>query len=56
MGLISVITSIERNRHAFPHRKVRLPLVGFLPATDPRMRATIDAGARELTQDGLAGT
>ena len=30
-----------------------LPLVGFLPANDPRMRRTIDAIAAELTQDGL---
>jgi GH15 family glucan-1,4-alpha-glucosidase len=30
-----------------------MPLVGFLPADDPRMRSTIDAIARELTQDGL---
>src|SRR3954468_11907960 len=30
-----------------------MPLVGFLPATDPRMRSTIDAIARELTEDGL---
>ncbi|HEY3019613.1 MAG TPA: glycoside hydrolase family 15 protein [Solirubrobacteraceae bacterium] len=30
-----------------------MPLVGFLPATDERMRATIEAVARELTQDGL---
>jgi len=30
-----------------------MPLVGFLPATDPRMRATIEAIARDLTQDGL---
>lgn len=30
-----------------------MPLVGFLPATDPRMRSTIDAIARELVQDGL---
>ena len=30
-----------------------MPLVGFLPATDARMRSTIDAIARELTQDGL---
>ena len=30
-----------------------MPLVGFLPATDPRMRATIDAIARELTDDAL---
>jgi GH15 family glucan-1,4-alpha-glucosidase len=30
-----------------------MPLVGFLPATDPRMRATIDAIARDLTEDGL---
>jgi len=30
-----------------------MPLVGFLPATDPRMRSTIDAIASELTQDGL---
>ena len=30
-----------------------MPLVGFLPATDERMRSTIDAIARELTEDGL---
>lgn len=30
-----------------------MPLVDFLPASDPRMRATIDAIARELTHDGL---
>ena len=30
-----------------------MPLVGFLPATDPRMRSTIEAIAGELTQDGL---
>jgi GH15 family glucan-1,4-alpha-glucosidase len=30
-----------------------LPLVGFLPATDPRMRATIEAIERELMVDGF---
>jgi len=30
-----------------------MPLVGFLPATDERMRSTIKAIAEELTQDGL---
>ncbi|MDG4829147.1 glycoside hydrolase family 15 protein [Solwaraspora sp. WMMD1047] len=30
-----------------------LPLVDFLPATDPRMRATIAAIERELCRDGL---
>ncbi len=30
-----------------------MPLVGFLPATDERMRATIEAVARDLTKDGL---
>jgi GH15 family glucan-1,4-alpha-glucosidase len=30
-----------------------MPLVGFLPATDERMRATIDAVARDLTEDAL---
>ena len=30
-----------------------MPIVGFLPATDPRMRATIEAIASELTEDGL---
>jgi alpha,alpha-trehalase len=30
-----------------------MPLVGFLPATDERMRSTIDAIARELTEDEL---
>jgi GH15 family glucan-1,4-alpha-glucosidase len=30
-----------------------MPMFGFLPATDERMRSTIDAIAAELTQDGL---
>jgi alpha,alpha-trehalase len=30
-----------------------MPIMGFLPATDGRMRSTIDAIDRELTQDGL---
>jgi GH15 family glucan-1,4-alpha-glucosidase len=30
-----------------------LPLVGFLPATDPRIRGTIEAIERELVQDGF---
>ncbi len=30
-----------------------LPLVGFLPATDPRIHGTIEAVERELLQDGL---
>jgi GH15 family glucan-1,4-alpha-glucosidase len=30
-----------------------MPRVGFLPATDPRVRGTISAIRRELTQDGL---
>jgi len=30
-----------------------MPMVGFLPAHDPRVRATVDAIAKELTVDGL---
>jgi GH15 family glucan-1,4-alpha-glucosidase len=30
-----------------------MPIFGFLPATDERMRSTIDAIARDLTDDGL---
>jgi GH15 family glucan-1,4-alpha-glucosidase len=30
-----------------------MPLVGFLPGTDERMRSTIDAIASDLTEDGL---
>ena len=30
-----------------------MPIYGFLPATDERMRATIEAIARDLTDDGL---
>jgi alpha,alpha-trehalase len=30
-----------------------MPIYGFLPADDPRMRSTIEAIARELTVDGL---
>jgi GH15 family glucan-1,4-alpha-glucosidase len=29
-----------------------LPLIGFIPATDPRMKATIEAIERELTTEG----
>lgn len=30
-----------------------MPMYGFLPATDPRMRSTIEAVARDLTEGGL---
>jgi len=30
-----------------------MPLVGFLPATDPRVRGTVEAIERELTHDGF---
>ena len=30
-----------------------IPLVGFLPATDPRVAGTIDAIQRDLTRDGF---
>jgi GH15 family glucan-1,4-alpha-glucosidase len=30
-----------------------MPLVGFLPADDPRMASTIDTIGRELSEDGL---
>jgi len=30
-----------------------IPLVGFLPATDPRMRGTVEAIQRDLRRDGL---
>jgi GH15 family glucan-1,4-alpha-glucosidase len=30
-----------------------MPIYGFLPATDQRMRSTIEAIASELTEDGL---
>ena len=30
-----------------------MPIFGFLPASDERMRSTIDAIADELTQEGL---
>jgi GH15 family glucan-1,4-alpha-glucosidase len=30
-----------------------IPLVGFLPADDPRVRGTIEAIERELVRDGL---
>ena len=30
-----------------------MPILGFLPATDERMRSTIDAIADDLTEDGL---
>ncbi|MBK0392774.1 glycoside hydrolase family 15 protein [Ramlibacter algicola] len=46
-------------QHAGAHGQVldaallMLPLVGFLPAQDPRMRATVDAIEHHLVQDGL---
>ena len=30
-----------------------MPIYGFLPATDERMRSTIEAVARELTEGGM---
>ena len=30
-----------------------IPRVGFLPATDPRVRSTLEAIRRELTHEGL---
>jgi GH15 family glucan-1,4-alpha-glucosidase len=32
---------------------LQMPLVGFLPVTDPRVVSTVDAIRRELTVDGL---
>jgi GH15 family glucan-1,4-alpha-glucosidase len=32
---------------------LRIPLVGFLPATDDRVRSTVEAVERDLTEDGL---
>ena len=39
--------------HELDAAQLLMPLVGFLPATEPRMRSTIDAIADELTEDGL---
>jgi len=39
--------------HELDGAALLMPIYGFLPATDPRMRATIDAIARDLTVDGL---
>jgi alpha,alpha-trehalase len=39
--------------HELDGAALLMPLVGFLPATDERMRSTIDAIARDLTADGL---
>ncbi|HMJ05420.1 MAG TPA: glycoside hydrolase family 15 protein, partial [Chthoniobacterales bacterium] len=30
-----------------------MPLIGFLPATDPRVRSTVEAIERELVEDGF---
>ncbi len=32
---------------------LKIPLVGFLPADDPRVRGTLDAVRRELVEDGF---
>jgi len=39
--------------HELDGAALLMPIYGFLPATDQRMRATIDAIARDLTVDGL---
>jgi GH15 family glucan-1,4-alpha-glucosidase len=39
--------------HELDGAALLMPIYGFLPATDPRMRATIEAVARDLTEDGL---
>lgn len=40
-------------RNALDASTLTIPLVGFLPASDPRVVATVDAIQRELTVDGL---
>ena len=40
-------------RTALDASTLMIPLVGFLPATDPRVVATVEAIQRELTVDGL---
>ena len=35
------------------HLELLIPLVGFLPASDPRVRGTLDAIGKELMVDGL---
>jgi GH15 family glucan-1,4-alpha-glucosidase len=39
--------------HELDGAALLMPIYGFLPATDPRMRSTIEAIARDLTEDGL---
>jgi alpha,alpha-trehalase len=39
--------------HELDGAALLMPIYGFLPATAPRMRSTIDAIARDLTEDGL---
>jgi GH15 family glucan-1,4-alpha-glucosidase len=39
--------------HELDGAQLLMPIYGFLPATDPRMRSTIEAIARDLTEDGL---
>jgi GH15 family glucan-1,4-alpha-glucosidase len=39
--------------HDLDAGQLLMPILGFLPATDERMKSTIDAIADELTEDGL---
>jgi alpha,alpha-trehalase len=39
--------------HELDAAQLLMPILGFLPATDERMRSTIEAIARDLTEDGL---
>jgi GH15 family glucan-1,4-alpha-glucosidase len=39
--------------HELDGAALLMPIYGFLPATDPRMRSTIEAIARHLTEEGL---
>lgn len=41
------------SRYTLDAAQLLMPLVGFLPADDPRMRSTLEASAHELTDDGL---
>jgi GH15 family glucan-1,4-alpha-glucosidase len=39
--------------HSLDASLLMMPMVGFLPATDPRVRSTIEAIERDLTEDGF---
>lgn len=51
-GVSNILAHVECGGPAIAANLV-LPIIGFLPATDPRMRQTVDLVERKLMSDGF---